>query len=100
MIRDPGFVASFIDKYTSAQSVCGDSIAESAEVENLEPISGVTEKYKRSTHLDICYMVTLHCSNTSSIIELDLPHPTKVGEQIAHTLSGLHIPHFQSPVRP
>lgn len=51
-------------------------------------------------NFDISQTITLHRGNTPPVIELDLPHATKVCEEVSNTLAVSHIPHLQRPVRP
>lgn len=56
-----------------------DSIPCSTEVENLGGSNISIKDWKASsenTYFDISQTVTLHCGNTSPVIEFDLPHAT------------------------
>ena len=80
-----------------------DSIPCSTKVENLGGNNISINHWNPSlerTYFDISQTITLHRGNTPPVIELDLPHATKVCEEVSNTLAVSHIPHLQRPVRP
>jgi hypothetical protein len=44
-------------------------------------------------------LVPLNGSDAATLVEANLPNPTKVREKIAHAFAVLNVPHLQSPVR-
>jgi hypothetical protein len=49
-------------------------------------------------YLDVRKVITLHCGDTTTLVEANLPHTRQIGQQVPNAFAVSHVPHLKRAV--